>query len=130
MTDTHKDQAVLITTISLLKTAKYALPFNVGFALLGVVFIEHFFIAILFIAWAMGLLYLHLRIAFDVMIFQRFIDKQLSPTDFDEALTRLALKKHTPPRSVTPRCLGAIRLWKICLLCTLLQALFLIISLA
>lgn len=73
------------------------------------------------------LLYLHIRLYFDVQIFFAFARKTLAPETFDHALAQ-TLRRQLAPRPLADRCRGALQLWKTTALLTALQLLLTVLQ--
>ena len=67
-----------------------------------------------FLAAFAGLLYLHVRLHFDTLIFRDFADERLECGKFDAALLELNLaSKPLKIRDMKSRCAGALQLYKL-----------------
>lgn len=121
-TNHSEETALLTTTYTLLQTAKYVLPLNLLCVFLADNTSDTFVISAVSFGLTIGTFYLHIRLAFDAKIFKQLI-AGLSADDFDVALSTLGLRQQTSPRTLSSRCLGAVRLWKALLLLTCFQAL-------
>ncbi len=68
-----------------------------------------------------GLFYLHIRLHFDALIFKDFADERLGCGKFDAALLELNLTSKPPKiRDMKSRCAGAIRLYKLTAMLTII----------
>ena len=86
------------------------------------IFVNFAVIAGILAAFA-GLLYLHIRLHFDALIFRDFADGRLDCGKFDAALTELKLASNPPKiRDMKSRCAGALRLYKLTAALTLIVA--------
>ena len=76
-----------------------------------------------FLAAFAGLLYLHVRLHFDALIFRDFAEGRLDCDKFDAALTELNLASKPPKiRDMKSRCAGAFRLYKLTAALTIVVA--------
>ena len=74
-----------------------------------------------FLAAFAGLFYLHVRLHFDALIFKDFADERLGQSEFDSALLELNLTSKPPKiRDMKSRCAGAIRLYKLTAMLTII----------
>lgn len=113
------DVAAARVAAALLKSAKVCLPFNVLFTAYGLWQMEGA-ASVLYMLLTLSVVYLHIRIIFDCLIFQAFSDG-LDTAYFDAVLVDTGLRKHGLPHSVLSRCRGAIKLWKLLLAGTVAQ---------
>ena len=76
-----------------------------------------------FLAAFAALLYLHVRLHFDALIFKDFAEGRLGCGKFDAALTELNLASKPPKiRDMKSRCAGALRLYKLTAALTIVVA--------
>ena len=76
-----------------------------------------------FLAAFAALLYLHVRLHFDALIFKDFAEGRLGCGKFDAALTELNLASKPPKiRDRKSRCAGALRLYKLTAALTIVVA--------
>lgn len=128
-TVTKDDHFLIQTTVGLLRSSVVCLGFNLLFSFFGLLalVIGDKFDACIHLLWSLWIVYLHVRIQFDVYIFKQF-DEGLCTQQFDSLLLTLGLSKskRTTQLSLSERCLGAIKLYRWLLFSTLIQGIVLL----
>ncbi|MBS6152920.1 MAG: hypothetical protein KH703_05865 [Campylobacter gracilis] len=117
------DTALALVTARFLATHRLFFLLNLlQFAVCFTIF-THFAVIAGFLAAFAALLYLHVRLHFDALVFRDFAEGRLDCGKFDAALAELNLASKPPKiRDMKSRCAGALRLYKLTAALTLIVA--------
>lgn len=117
------DTALALVTARFLATHRLFFLLNLlQFAVCFAIF-THFAVIAGFLAAFAALLYLHVRLHFDALVFRDFAEGRLDCGKFDAALAELNLASKPPKiRDMKSRCAGALRLYKLTAALTLIVA--------
>ena len=117
------DRVLALVTARFLATHRLFFLLNLLQLAVCLTILTHFAVIAGFLAAFAGLLYLHVRLHFDSLIFRDFAEKRLDCGKFDAALTELNLASKPPKiRDMKSRCAGALRLYKLTAALTLIVA--------
>ena len=109
-----KDRALALVTARFLATHRLFFLLNLLQLAVCLTIFTHFAIIAGFLTAFAGLLYLHVRLYFDTLIFRDFAEGRLCCSKFDAALAELNLASKPPKiRDMKSRCAGALRLYKL-----------------
>ena len=118
---TADDRALALVTARFLATHRLFLFLNLLQLAVCLHIFADFAVIAGFLAAFAGLFYLHIRLHFDALIFKDFADERLGQGEFDSALTELNLTSKPPKiRDMKSRCAGAIRLYKLTAMLTII----------
>ena len=108
------DTTLALVTARFLATHRLFFLLNLlQFAVCFTIF-THFAVIAGFLAAFAALLYLHVRLHFDALVFRDFAEGRLDCGKFDAALAELNLASKPPKiRDMKSRCAGALRLYKL-----------------
>ena len=117
------DTTLALVTARFLATHRLFFLLNLlQFAVCFTIF-THFAVIAGFLAAFAALLYLHVRLHFDALVFRDFAEGRLDCGKFDAALAELNLASKPPKiRDMKSRCAGALRLYKLTAALTLIVA--------
>ena len=117
------DTALALVTARFLATHRLFFLLNLlQFAVCFTIF-THFAVIAGFLAAFAALLYLHVRLHFDALVFRDFAEGRLDCGKFDAALAELNLASKPPKiRDMKSRCARALRLYKLTAALTLIVA--------
>ena len=108
------DRALALVTARFLATHRLFFLLNLLQLAVCLTIFMHFAVIAGFLAAFAGLLYLHVRLHFDALIFRDFAEGRLDFGKFDAALAELNLASKPPKiRDMKSRCAGALRLYKL-----------------
>ncbi|WP_299086334.1 hypothetical protein [uncultured Campylobacter sp.] len=115
------NRALALVTARFLATHRLFFLLNLlQFAVCFTIF-THFAVIMGFLAAFAALLYLHVRLHFDALVFRDFAEGRLDCGKFDAALAELNLVSKSPKiRDMKSRCAGALRLYKLTAALTLI----------
>jgi len=107
------DRALALVTARFLATHRLFFLLNLLQLAVCLTIFTHFAVIAGFLTAFAGLLYLHVRLHFDTLIFRDFAEGRLDCGKFDAALAELNLASKPPKiRDMKSRCAGALRLYK------------------
>ena len=117
------DTTLALVTARFLATHRLFFLLNLlQFAVCFTIF-THFAVIAGFLAAFAALLYLHVRLHFDALVFRDFAEGRLDCGKFDAALAELNLASKPPKiRDMKSRCAGALRLYKLTAALTIVVA--------
>lgn len=108
------DRALALVTARFLATHRLFFLLNLLQLAVCLTIFTHFAVIAGFLTAFAALLYLHVRLHFDTLIFRDFAEGRLGCGKFDAALTELNLtSKPSKIRDMKSRCMGALRLYKL-----------------
>ena len=108
------DRALALVTARFLATHRLFFFLNLLQLAVCLCIFANFAVIAGFLAVFAGLVYLHVRLYFDTLIFRDFAEGRLECGKFDAALLELNLTSKPPKiRNMKSRCTGAIRLYKL-----------------
>ena len=108
------DRALALVTARFLATHRLFFLLNLLQLAVCLTIFTNFAVIAGFLAAFAGLLYLHVRLHFDTLIFRDFADGRLDCGKFDAVLAELNLaSKPLKIRDMKSRCAGALRLYKL-----------------
>ena len=117
------DRALALVTARFLATHRLFFLLNLLQLAVWLTIFTHFAVIAGFLTAFAGLLYLHVRLHFDALIFRDFAEGRLCCGKFDAALTELNLASKPPKiRDMKSRCAGALRLYKLTVALTIVVA--------
>jgi len=115
------DRALALVTARFLATHRLFFLLNLLQLAVCLTIFTHFAVIAGFLTAFAELLYLHVRLYFDALIFGDFAEGRLDCDKFDTALTELNLASKPPKiRDMKNRCAGALRLYKLTAALTLI----------
>ena len=118
---TADDRALALVTARFLATHRLFFLLNLLQLAACLTIFTNFAVIAGFLTAFAGLLYLHVRLHFDALIFRDFADERLGQGEFDAALAELNLASKPPKiRDIKSRCAGALRLYKLTAALTLI----------
>ena len=108
------DRALALVTARFLATHRLFFLLNLLQLAVCLMIFTHFTVMAGFLMAFAALLYLHVRLHFDALIFRDFAEGRLDCGKFDAALLELNLTRKPPKiRDMKSRCAGAFRLYKL-----------------
>ena len=108
------DRVLALVTARFLATHRLFFLLNLLQLAVCLTILTHFAVIAGFLAAFAGLLYLHVRLHFDALVFRDFAEGRLDCGKFDAALAELNLASKPPKiRDMKSRCAGALRLYKL-----------------
>ena len=108
------DRVLALVTARFLATHRLFFLLNLLQLAVCLTIFTHFTVIAGFLAAFAVLLYLHVRLHFDALIFKDFADERLGQGEFDAALAELNLASKPPKiRDMKSRCTGTLRLYKL-----------------
>ena len=108
------DRALALVTARFLATHRLLFLLNLLQLAVCLTIFTHFAVIAGFLTAFATLLYLHVRLHFDTLIFRDFADERLECGKFDAALLELNLaSKPLKIRDMKSRCAGALQLYKL-----------------
>lgn len=111
---TADDRALALVAARLLATHRLFFLLNLLQLAVCLTIFTNFAVISGFLAAFAALLYLHVRLHFDTLIFRDFAEGRLGCGKFDAALAELNLASKPPKiRDMKSRCAGALRLYKL-----------------
>jgi len=117
------DGALALVTARFLATHRLFFFLNLLQLAVCLQIFTHFAVVAGFLAAFAALLYLHVRLHFDTLIFRDFAEGRLGQGEFDAALLELNLTSKPPKiRDMKSRCAGALRLYKLTAALTIVVA--------
>ena len=117
------DRALALVTARFLATHRLFFLLNLLQLAVCLTIFTHFTVIAGFLAAFAVLLYLHVRLHFDALIFKDFADERLGQGEFDAALAELNLASKPPKiRDMKSRCTGTLRLYKLTAALTIVVA--------
>ena len=117
------DRALALVTARLLATHRLFFLLNLLQLAVCLTIFTHFAVIAGFLTAFATLLYLHVRLHFDTLIFRDFVEGRLGCGKFDAALLELNLTSKPPKiRDMKNRCAGALRLYKLTAALTIVVA--------
>ena len=120
---TANDRALALVMARFLATHRLFFFFNLLQLAVCLCIFANFAVIAGFLAVFSGLLYLHVRLYFDTLIFRDFADERLGQGVFDAGLLELNLTSKPPKiRDMKSRCIGAIGLYKLTATLTIVVA--------
>ena len=115
------DRALALVTARFLATHRRFFFLNLLQLAVCLTVFTHFAVIAGFLTAFAALFYLHVRLHFDALIFRDFADGRLDCDKFDAALAELNLASKLPKiRDMKNRCAGALRLYKLTAVLTLI----------
>ena len=117
------DRALALVTARFLATHRLFFFLNLLQLAVCLCIFANFAVIAGFLAAFAGLFYLHVRLHFDALIFKDFAEGRLGQGEFDAALLELNLTSKPPKiRDMKSRCTGALRLYKLTAMLTIVVA--------
>lgn len=117
------DRALALVTARFLATHRLFFLLNLLQLAVCLTIFTNFAVIAGFLTAFATLLYLHVRLHFDTLIFRDFAEGRLDCGKFDAALTELNLTSKPPKiRDMKSRCAGALRLYKLMAALTIVVA--------
>ena len=117
------DRALALVTARFLATHRLLFLLNLLQLAVCLTIFTHFAVIAGFLTAFAALLYLHVRLHFDTLIFRDFAEGRLGCGKFDAALAELNLASKPPKiRDMKSRCAGALRLYKLTVALTIVVA--------
>lgn len=117
------DRVLALVTARFLATHRLFFLLNLLQLAVCLTIFTHFTVIAGFLAAFAVLLYLHVRLHFDALIFKDFADERLGQGEFDAALAELNLASKPPKiRDMKSRCTGTLRLYKLTAALTIVVA--------
>ena len=117
------DRTLALVTARFLATHRLFFLLNLLQLAVCLTIFTHFTVIAGFLAAFAVLLYLHVRLHFDALIFKDFADERLGQGEFDAALAELNLASKPPKiRDMKSRCTGTLRLYKLTAALTIVVA--------
>ena len=117
------DRALALVTARFLATHRLFFLLNLLQLAVCLTIFTNFAVIAGFLTAFAALLYLHVRLHFDTLIFRDFAEGRLDCGKFDAALTELNLASKPPKiRDMKSRCAGALRLYKLTAALTIVVA--------
>ena len=111
---TADDRALALVTARFLATHRLFFLLNLLQLAVCLTIFTHFAVIAGFLAAFAALLYLHVRLHFDALVFRDFAEGRLDCGKFDAALAELNLASKPPKiRDMKSRCTAALRLYKL-----------------
>lgn len=117
------DRALALITARFLATHRLFFLLNLLQLAVCLTIFTHFAVIAGFLVAFAVLFYLHIRLHFDTLIFRDFAEGRLDCGKFDAALAELNLASKPPKiRDMKSRCAGALRLYKLTAVLTIVVA--------